>query len=337
MYIYTTMAIHRQKRGNRTYLAEYKKVREGKKVRSIFVRYLGNEDSVKKGKKPKRMLDKIQLSNSNRTGDVRLLWEIAKNLDIVGTIDRICCQTSYLNGFSPGKFLTAWAINKALDPESCTQLERWIPTTDLPDLTGMLPEMFTKDALLSALDFVCYHDDKTNRIVNHTAAIDDALYHDWRSKHPLNPTDKDVVAYDMTSVLFFGVTCPISEAGFNSKKLKYLQINLGLVVSKYDKYPIYHFVYEGSRNASSTVKNLVARLATQKTESGTIIWDRGNVSATNIALVGSAGWKIVCGVPKTTKEVKGIIDETEIPFEPHTFVHKSKSDHIYALKRPSDN
>jgi transposase len=30
--------------------------------------------------------------------------------------------------------LTIWAINRVIDPESATQLERWVPTTDLPYL-----------------------------------------------------------------------------------------------------------------------------------------------------------------------------------------------------------
>ena len=173
VYIYTTMAIHRQKRGNKTYLAEYKSVRIGKKVKSIFVRYLGVEDNVKAGKKPKRVLDKIQLSQSRRSGDVSILWEIAKELDIANTIDGICCQNSCIDGLSPGKLLTAWAINRAIDPESCTQLENWIPTTDLPTLIGIEPQLFTKDAFLSSLDFISYYDKKSNRIVDRTATIDD--------------------------------------------------------------------------------------------------------------------------------------------------------------------
>jgi len=327
-----TMAIKRHKRGERVYLSEYKQVREGKKVKSLFMRYLGPEDGVKAGKKPRRVLDKIQMSRSHRAGDVRLLWEIAKDLDFAGTIDRICCQISYINGPSPGKFLTAWAINRAIDPESCTQLERWIPTTDLPVLTGIEPELFTKDALLSSLDFICCYDDKSDRIVNHSNAIDDALYQNWRSCHPLPTGQKETVAYDITSVLFFGVTCPIAELGFNPKKIKRLQVNLALLVSKYDKYPISHFIYEGSRQASSTVNNLIARLQNSPIKAGTIIWDRGNVSKDHIEAVTSSGWKLICAVPKTSNEVRNIISNTKVPLTPDTFVHKGKHHHIYAIK-----
>jgi hypothetical protein len=48
-----------------------------------------------------------------------------------------------------------------------------------------------------------------------------------------------------------------------------------------------------------------------------------------------AHWKLICGIPKTLKDVKNIIDKTDIPLSPETFVHKSRTGHIYA-KRTSD-
>lgn len=326
------MAIHRQKRGNKTYLYEYRNVREGKKVRSIFVRYLGTEDGSKPARKPKRVLDKLCMSSSRRAGDVRLLWKIAEDLDFAGIIDRICCQNSCTGGPSPGKFLTIWAINRALDPESCTRLEGWVPTTDLPLLAGIEEKAFTKDAFLSSLDFICRYDEKSGRISDFTAAIDDALYKHRRTGHPLPKGKRETLAYDLTSVLFFGVTCPLAGPGFNAKKIDQLQANLALLVSKHDKYPISHFVYDGSRHASSTVNNLIARLSDAPVEPGTIIWDRGNVSKDHIKSVALSGWNLICGVPKTSKEAQAIINSTDVPFSPSTLVHKSRSGHIYAVK-----
>lgn len=327
------MAVHKVKRGDKVYLSEYKSVREGKKVKSIFVRYLGPEDQIKGGKKPKRrVLDRIQMSRSNRAGDVRLLWQIAEDLDFIHIIDRICCQESYIEGASPGKFLTIWAINRALDPESCTQLERWVKTTDLPLLAGIEPELFNKDAFLSSLDFVVRHDRSSNRLVDYTTTIDDSLYQHHRHNHPLPPGEKETVAYDITSVLFFGVTCPLAELGYNSKKVKRQQVNLALLVSRYDKHPIAHFVYNGSRHSSSTVKNLVARLKDTSIGPGTIIWDRGNVSKEHVKMVEDAGWNLICGIPKTSKDALNILRDTEVSPSPLSFIRESKSGSIYARK-----
>ena len=332
--VYTPyMSIKRKKRNGRVYLEEHKSVRVDGKVKSIFVRYIGPENEIKKGKMPKRrVLDRIQMSRSTRAGDVRLLWQIAQDLDFPGIIDRICCQESYFPGPSPGKFLTVWAINRIVDPESCTQLERWAPTTDLPLLTGIEPEFFNKEAFLSSLDFICYHDSKTQQMVNHTNTIDDTLYQHWRHSNPLPAGEKETVAYDLTSVLFFGVTCPLAEFGHKAKDTKCKQANLALLVSKYDKFPIAHFVYNGKRNTSSTVKNLIARMFEVAIEPGTIVWDRGNVSKDHVNEVESTGWNLICGVPKNSNEAREIINSTDVKIEPGTFVHKSKSDHIYAVK-----
>jgi len=327
------MAIHKVKRGGKTYLSEYKKVREGKKVKSIFVRYLGTEEEVKEGKKPKRkVLDRIDLSRSHKAGDTRLLWEIAKDLNLIPIIDRICCQNSSIQGPSPGKFLACWAINRIIDPESCTQLERWVKTTDLSLLSGIKPEVFSKDAFLSSLDFVCYYDNSTKSIVDNSASIDDTLFQHWRHKHPLPPGERENMAYDITSVLFFGVTCPLAQFGRRAKSVKRRQVNLALIVSKFDKYPSSHFVYQGNRNDKSTINNLLARLSEMAIDPGTLVWDRGNVSKDHVLAVEGIGWNMLCGIPKSSKEVKAIIAQTKVKPGPDTIVHKSKSNHIYAVK-----
>jgi len=328
------MAIKRHKRGNRVYLAEYKSIRQGKKVISKFVRYIGPEDKLSTTEKTrKRVLDRVNLSNSYRTGDVRLLWAIAQDLDFIAIIDRICCGNSHIDGPSPGKLLTLWAINRVIDPESATQLERWVPTTDLPYLVDVPAKEFTKDAFLSALDFVCRDDGACGDIADLSAELDDALYQKWRHDHPLPPGAKETLAYDLTTVLFFGVSCPLAELGYNPERIRRRQVNLAALVSKHDKHPIAHFVYKGNRNSASTVKNLLARLDRLSIDSGTLIWDRGNVSKKHVEMVEGMNWKLVCGIPKTSNEAKRIISMTDIPIGPDTLVRSSRAGHIYAEKK----
>jgi len=326
-----TLAIKRHKRGDRVYLAEYKQVREGKKVRSVFVRYLGPEDEVKAGRKPKgRVLDRLDMKRSHRAGDVRLLWALAQDLGLVEEMDGICCGISRIDGPSPGKYLTMWAINRALDPESCTQLERWVATTDLPLLAGVDPEVFDKDSFLGSLDFVCREDASTGGYVDHSASIDEALYRRWRQSHPL--AGGETVAYDLTSVLFFGVTCPLGERGYNTNGSRRQQVNLAVLVSKVDRAPITHFVYNGSRNTSSTVKNLLARLKSTHLTPGTLIWDRANVSKAHVGNVEQAGWKLICGVPKTSKDARALVDGTDVPLRPDTYIRRTGAGHLYAVR-----
>jgi len=327
------MAIKRHKRGDRVYLAEYKSVRVGKKVISKFVRYIGPEDKQNVSDKPKRkVLDRLQLNHSYRSGDVKLLWSIADDLGFSELIDTICCSNSSFEGSSPGKLLTAWAINRALNPESATRLERWMPTTELPNLLSLPENSCTKDAFLNALDFICTKDDDVDSILDLTRDLDKALYERWRKNNPLPEGETETIAYDMTTLLFFGVNCPLAELGYNPDKIRRLQVNLALLVSSRDKYPIMHFVYEGSRHSASTVKNLLARISTSTMEPGTLIWDRGNISLKNIELVEKSGWKLISGVPKTLKKAKEIIAETEIHIGPESLIRSSHAGHIYAEK-----
>jgi len=327
------MAIKRHKRGDRVYLAEYKSVRVGKKVISKFVRYIGPEDKQNVSDKPKRkVLDRLQLNHSYRSGDVKLLWSIADDLGFVELIDTICCSKSSFEGSSPGKLLTAWAINRALNPESATRLERWMPTTELPNLLSLPENSCTKDAFLNALDFICKRDDDVDSILDLTRDLDRALYDRWRKNNPLPDGETETIAYDMTTLLFFGVNCPLAELGYNPDKIRRLQVNLALLVSSRDKYPIMHFVYEGSRHSASTVKNLLARISTSTMEPGTLIWDRGNISLKHIELVEKSGWELISGVPKTLKKAKEIIAETEIHIGPESLVRSSQAGHIYAEK-----
>jgi transposase len=326
------MAIKRKKRNGRIYLEEYKSVRIDGKVNSIYVRSLGPEKPVIPSKPKPKTLDRLEHSQSYKSGAVTLLWKIASELGYINIIDEICCENPNTEGPSPGKLLTAWAINRVIDPMSNTILENWILTTDLPKLMKVNPSDLTRTSFLKAMDFVCYEDKTANIIRDFTHQIDDALYKRKRKMHPLKPGETEIVAYDLTTVLFFGITCPLAELGYNPEHIQQLQVNLALLVSKHDKCPISHSIYNGSRNSLTTIKNLVAQLINTGIKPGTLIWDRGNVSKEHVNLIESAHWKLICGIPKTLKEVKNIIDKTDIPLSPETFVHKSRTGHIYAKK-----
>lgn len=326
------MAIKRRRKNGRIYLEEHKSVRVDGKIKSIFIRNLGPEEPVKPQKAKPRTLDRLDHSQSHKSGAVTLLWELASQLGFAETIDEICCGQANIDGPSPGKLLTAWAINRALDPMSNTMLENWIATTDLPRLMGVNIAELNRLSFLSAMDFVCHEDRTSRQIYDYTHRIDDTIYQRTRRMNPLKSGESETVAYDLTSVLFFGISCPIAELGYNTKHIQQLQVNLGLLVSKHDKCPLTHFIYNGSRSGSSTIKNLVAQLTNTGLQPGTIIWDRGNVSKEYVEIVESADWKLICGIPKTSKEVKKIIEDTEVSISPDSFVHKSKTGHIYAKR-----
>ena len=165
------------KKGDKIHLSEYRSVRVGKKVKSEFVRYLGVESEQEKIPLPKKsLIDWKTPDRSSRAGDVLVLWEIAHEMRLAETIDRVCGKKGRKKANSPGKLLTLWAINRALEPESATQLEDWIDGTILPEISGLSLNGSNKDAFYAALDCVCSEDPASGKIEDNTKAIEEKLY-----------------------------------------------------------------------------------------------------------------------------------------------------------------
>ena len=325
--------IRRMKKGNKIYLCEYRSVREGKNVRSEFIRYLGVESDQEKVPLPKKtMIDWKPPDRSIRAGDVTVLWSIANKMHMSDTIDRICGIKGRKKANSPGKLLTLWAINRALDPESATQLEDWIDGTNLPELSKLSSKGADRDAFFAALDCVCFEDPSTGKIVDNTKAIDEALYAIWRNENPLPKNESEYLAYDMTSMITYGNTCPLAEKGHNPENWRYQQFNLSLLVSKYDNQPVAHMIHPGNHTSMTTMQHVIPRLSDFCIKNGTIIWDRGNTSKRTVNTLEDMGWKVICGVPKISDDAKKVILTSEIPENPDFLVPCKNTGELYGCK-----
>lgn len=325
--------VRRMKKGNKVYLCEYRSVREGKKVRSEFVRYLGVESEQEKVPLPKKtMIDWKPPERSVRAGDVTVLWSIANEMQMVETIDRVCGLKGRRKANSPGKLLTLWAINRALDPESTTNLEEWIESTALPELSSLSSKGADRDAFFAALDCICHEDSTTGRIIDNTKAIDESLYVKWRNLHPLPKGESETLAYDMTSTITYGTTCPLSEKGYNPEEWRHQQINLSILISKYDHQPLAHRVHPGTHTSMTTMQHVIPRLSDFAIHNGTIIWDRGNTSKKTVQELEGMGWKVICGIPKISTEAKNVVMMTDIPENPEFLVPCKNTGELYARK-----
>ena len=322
--------VYRRKSGDRVYLEERESYRVKGKVRNRFVRYLGVEGATPGV--PRRELDRVLHGDSRRAGAVRLLWALAENLGFRATIDRIGGRRSSSETPTAGTYLTAWAINRVLDPESATQLGPWVATTDLPLLAGFPDAAFVKDGFLNALDSVCHDEPAIAQVIDHTRELDIALSARWRELHPLPQGETEVVAYDLTNVLFFGVTCPIAEVGHNPDYQARPQVNVGVVVSRHDHTPLFHFAYRGSRNGGGTARNLLVQLQAAKVPPGLLIVDRGIMGKRLVEEARGVGWHLLGGLSKQPKEVRTLLDRTEVPETPTSFVKRSATGGIHAVK-----
>ena len=326
--------IRRIKRGNQFYLYEVTTVWENGKSKQKLIQYLGVEGDQEKVPKPKTKRvrpDRIHPLQSRGAGDVLLLWKIAETLNCVNIIDRYTTGFENIQGPSPGKYLTTWAINRLIDPESATQLDAWVKSTILSDLTGMDPLDFSKDAYLQSLDAICSKSQKNQRIQSHIPFIEAELYQKWRTIHPLPDQSPETIAYDLTTIPTYGKECPLIEPGSKTHETQLNQLNLSVITSYFDSYPIAHFVHPGSFHSITTIPDLMIRLREMMVPQGTIVWDRGYTTTAEIGRVEKEGWKLVCGVTKRTKEAKNLIARTEPPIDPDHLV-PTQCMNIYAEK-----
>ena len=313
-------------------------MREGKKVRTVIVKYLGREGEQKGVvAEPKQELYCWKPpERSSRHGDVALLWELAETLKIEQTIDRICLGKSGLEGITPGKLLTIWAINRVIDPQSATQLDQWIQTTSLPSIAGFSSKNLRKDDFYAALDAVAYFNKNLGKICENISRIEEMLYSHWRESHPLPLGEEEVIAYDLTAVPIFGDTCPLAANGYNASHSQDKQIKMGVLISKFDKLPISHQIYPGNFNDIITMEGIVPRLDDFAINEGTLIWDRGNTSKKTVTTLERNGWEVVCGVAKRSKEVKNIVSSTDVAPNLENHVPCGKKGHIYAVQKTAE-
>lgn len=290
------MTICREKRGGRIYLSEYKSVREGSTVVHKFIRFLGREGpNGNPVRKPRRVLDKIDISGTVRYGDVAVMWALAEYLHFPDIIDKITRSDSDV---STGKMLTIWAINRALQPESATAIPQWIRRNALAELAGILPEKINKDRLLRALDDVCTSDDRGNDIYDYSLTIEKKLF----NQNQL--IDTDALAYDLTSTYFYGTTCPLARLGYNrDKKLGRLQIVIALAVTRKDRLPVFHQVYPGNTPDISTVVEFLSTSKSFGIKESTIIWDRVLTTENSLDIARQSGYQLIAGLPATRNDV----------------------------------
>jgi transposase len=317
------MAICRENRGGRVYLAEYKNVWENGKVKHKFVRFLGREGpDGKPVRRPRRILDSVDISGTKRYGDVAVMWELAEHLHFPEIIDRIAPSNSDV---STGKILTLWAVNRAVSPESATGLQQWTRRTALADIAEVPIEKLNKDRIYRALDEVCYSDDNDEEIYDHTLAIEKKLF------RQNGAIDSDALAYDLTSTYFYGTSCAIARKGYNrDKKLGRLQIVIALAVTRKDRLPILHKVYPGNTQDSSTTIEFLSTAKGFGIKDATIIWDRILTTENTVQLAKDNGYNVIAGLSGTRTDVKDALKKAGNIDNLEYFVKKNGHGSLFA-------
>lgn len=254
------------------------------KCRRLSQQYLGKPEDIARA-----------VSGSGPTPDYALvldwglpqaLWQEAARAQVVQHVDQLCPKRA--QGLSPGDYIRLAAVNRACEPVSKQAMWDWVSQTALP---RVWPE--ASAAQLTSQRFW----DHMDRMDGPTAQaiwqqLLDAVLQ--REQIPLSQ-----VCYDGTNfytfIDTFNLRCQVAKRGKNKQGRGNLrQVSYALFCTTDGHLPLFYDVYEGNRNDAKAFPQVLARFqrwlkertgSTWATTKPTLIFDKGNNSADNFALI----------------------------------------------------
>jgi len=164
-------------------------------------------------------------------------------------------------------------INRALCPNSDYRVCRWYPTTILPQLLNVSPQLVNPTRIYRCLDEVHLQEE-------------DIQKHLFKMIPTLGFDTFSLIFYDITSTYFEGYRCPIARYGLSRDHRKDKpQVLLALAVTK-EGFPFYWQVLSGEIHDSSTVQETVSALRERfKVEKVCLVMDKGMVNKDNFKVI----------------------------------------------------
>jgi transposase len=216
------------------------------------------------------------------------LWHQAERAQVVQHVDQLCPKRA--QGLSPGDYIRLAAVNRACEPVSKQAMWDWVSQTALP---RVWPE--ASAAQLTSQHFW----DHMDRIDGPTAQaiwqqLLDAVLQ--REQIPLSEVGYDGTNF-YTFIDTFNLRCQVARRGKNKQGRGNLrQVSYALFCTTDGHLPLFYDVYEGNRNDAKEFPQVLARFqrwlkeragSTWATTKPTLIFDKGNNSADNFALIDS--------------------------------------------------
>lgn len=284
------------------------------KCRRVWQKYLGRLENlvqaVEGGGPAPQYADVFQW------GLPQALWNECSRAEVIAHIDRQCPKRA--QGLSPGQYLAIAALNRAIRPESKRSIWDWFAQTTL---LRHLPQA-TADRLSS------------QQFWNHMERISPTSCGViWRDilEGVLKREDVSLesICYDGTNfytfIDTFNARCDLPRRGKNKQGRSNLrQVSYALFCCEDGSLPLFYDVYEGNRNdAKQFPRMLQAFHAFLQEVKGrpaplpetTVIFDKGNNSRDNFALVDELQLKFVGSVKLDEHK-----DLAEIPNDDPRFV-----------------
>jgi transposase len=295
------------------YLRESQRVHGKPKIVSTI--YLGS---------PERLLERLLRPEPAQValaefGASAAVFALAQALDVVATIDRHVPKRD-CRGPSVGQYLLVAALNRCIAPRSKAQIGDWYATTVLRRL---LP--FTAGQLTSQR----FWDNMARVTPAHIAAIEQRLASTAVARFGL---DLRCLLFDATNfftfVDSFNDRALLPQRGHSKEGRDNLRIlGLALLVTADGEVPLFHHAYPGNQHDAVTFKSvaeeLLARCRTlaQGACDITLVFDKGNNSADNLAVVGAGPFHFVGSLVPTqhpdllrvSRKAMRRLDRTQLP------------------------
>jgi transposase len=213
------------------------------------------------------------------------LWQLCSQSEIASCVDRQCSHRP-TRALSTGDYLAIAALNRAIRPQSKRSLWQWFSQTTLQ---RRFPRASQKR--LSAQRFW----DHMDRIQEADIPV---IWHDLlRRLLQREAFDLSSICYDGTNYYSFIDTfnsrCEMPRHGKNKQGRNNLrQVSYALFCCADGQLPLYFDVYEGNRNDAKEFPKVLAKfheflrkLGQAQAPATTLIFDKGNNSAENFALL----------------------------------------------------
>lgn len=308
-----------KKAGKQKYWQIVESRRVNGKPRPVVLAHLGTAETL---------LQKLQgLASAAKVksfshGAVAALLALAEELQIPALINKhVASARPYMadkpvrNGLTVGMTLLLGAIGKVCAPTSKRGWWPWAKTTSLEYLLR---------CALSKVDSQHFWDLMDALPVEAIEAIEQELLKRVKQAYAL---EDETLYYDTANFFTFIATanerCTLARRGKNKQKRADLrQVGLAMVVTPNDYVPVFHMTYQGNRNDCNVFREVLAAIQRRMRALGmdlathTLVFDRGNNSKENLALVAKAKMHYVGAL--TPCHHKKLVAEAEGRFEPVT-------------------
>ena len=283
-----------KRRGKHTYYYLVESARVDGQPRIVSQQYLGTAEEVLAKLSGQAAGEPVR-SQHKQFGDLAAVWSVLERLDVAGVIDQVVPR--YANaGASVGTYLALAAANRVVDPCSKLAFADWWATTAGPRWVKVADAALGHRRFWDAMDRLGEQE---------LRRIETELGRRMVAEFEL---DLSGLVLDMTNFATFIDTgnqrASIAQRGKAKQKRTDLRlVGLGLVVARDGGVPVVSHAYPGDQpdvtQFSAVIDELVARYRdlTGQVESLTVVYDAGQSSAGNHAVVEATGIGFVGSLP----------------------------------------